>query len=139
MSDPLRMVSGIAGAALEAQSERLRVVSENIANARSTGATSGADAYRRKTITFENVFDEVVGAETVRVRGVDTDQSPLPLEHDPGNPAADDKGNVKMPNVNLLVEMADLREATRSYEAGLQIMKQARAMTSQTIDLLRNG
>jgi flagellar basal-body rod protein FlgC len=136
--DPLVSALKVSASGLEAESTRLRIVSENIANARSTGAASGADPYRRKTITFENVFDEVVGAETVRVRGVDSDQSAFPVEHDPGNPAADDNGNVKMPNVNMLIEMADMREANRSYEANLQTIKQARELITMTIDLLRS-
>lgn len=139
MIDPLVAASSIAGAGMDAQSLRLRVVSENIANARSTGATAGADPYSRKTIVLEQNFDRELGAASVAVRELGTDKTPFQVEYDPGNPAADASGNVKLPNVNMIVEMADMREATRSYEAGLQVMKQARSMISMTIDLLRNA
>jgi flagellar basal-body rod protein FlgC len=138
MIDPLRVATSIAGAGLEAQSLRLRVVAENIANARSTGTTPGADPYMRKTITFESEFDRSLGAASVQVRTVGVDQSPFQVEYDPGNPAADKDGNVKLPNVNVILEMADMREASRSYEADLQMIKQARSMTAQMLDLLRN-
>ena len=139
MIDPLRTATSIAGAGLQAQSVRLRVVAENIANARSTGATPGADPYTRKTVTFDSEFDRTLGAATVQVHAIGTDQSPFQVEYDPGNPAADKDGNVKMPNVNVILEMADMREASRSYEADLQMIKQSRSMTSQMLDLLRSG
>ncbi|WAJ31404.1 flagellar basal body rod protein FlgC [Antarcticirhabdus aurantiaca] len=128
----------VAASGLQAQSTRLRIVSENIANARSTGETAGADPYRRKTVTFENVLDSVADLSMVRVNDINTDQSAFKIEHDPGNPAADANGNVKMPNVEMLVEMADMREANRSYDANLQVVKQARQMINMTIDLLRS-
>jgi flagellar basal-body rod protein FlgC len=138
-ADPLAVVSMVAGAGLEAQSYRLRVVSENIANARSTGGTPGADPYRRRTVVFGAELDRALGGFTVTVKNTGRDDSPFVLEHDPGNPAADANGTVKMPNVNVLVEMADMREANRSYEANLQMMKRARSMIAATIDLLRSG
>ena len=139
MIDPLRAATSIAGAGLEAQSVRLRVVSENLANAQSTGKTPGADPYRRKTVVFASEFDRLLGAASVEVKSIGTDQSPFRVEHDPSNPVADKDGNVKMPNVNMLVEMADMREASRSYEANLQMVKEARSMTNQILDLLRSS
>ncbi len=139
MIDPLRAATAIAGSGLEAQSVRLRVISENLANAQSTGQTPGSDPYQRKTVTFSAELDRAVGANAVSVQSVGVDQSPFVVEHDPGNPAADENGNVKLPNVNILIEMADMREATRTYEANLQMVKQARSMTSMMLDLLRNG
>jgi flagellar basal-body rod protein FlgC len=138
MIDPLRAATSIAGAGLQAQSVRLRVVAENLANARSTGSTPGADPYVRKTVTFASEFDRSLGAASVQVRAVGVDQSPFQVEFDPGNPAADKDGNVKLPNVNVILEMADMREASRSYEADLQMIKQSRSMTSQMLDLLRS-
>ncbi len=135
--DPLSAASKIAGSGLEAQATRLRIVSENIANARSTGDTPGADPYRRKTITFGAELDKASGAQVVNVKKLGTDQSDFVEEYDPGNPAADDKGMVKMPNVNMLIEMADLREANRTYDANLQTIKQTRELVSATIDLLK--
>ncbi|AOG10059.1 MAG: flagellar basal body rod protein FlgC [Alphaproteobacteria bacterium] len=137
MTDPLMATLRVAGSGLEAQSTRLRIVSENIANARTTGDTPGADPYRRKTITFGAELDRVTGAQTVEVKKLGVDQSDFIAEYDPGNPAADERGIVKMPNVNILIEMADMRESNRTYEANLQTIKQTREMLSQTIALLR--
>lgn len=139
MIDPLQASSRLAGAGLEAQSLRLRIVSENIANAQSTGRTEGSDPYARKTVTFKSELERALGSASVRVKEIGVDQSPFRVEYDPGNPAADEKGYVKMPNVNMLVEMADMREANRSYEANLQMMKQARSMISGMIDLMRGS
>ncbi|MBD8907273.1 flagellar basal body rod protein FlgC [Methylorubrum zatmanii] len=138
MIDPLLSASRLASAGLEAQSVRMRVVSENLANAQSTGATPGADPYSRKTVTFQAALDRAAGIASVRLREIGTDKTPFRTEHDPANPAADENGNVKLPNVNMLVEMADMREANRSYEANLQVIKQARAMVASVIDLLKS-
>lgn len=138
MVDPLQASLKISASGLEAQSTRLRVVAENLANAQSTGLTPGADPYRRKTISFSNVFDQVSQAGLVRISEIGLDRTGFAVEYRPGHPAADDKGYVKMPNVNMLVEMADMREANRSYEANLQIIKRTRELLSMTIDLLRS-
>ncbi|MBE7202688.1 MAG: flagellar basal body rod protein FlgC [Parafilimonas terrae] len=137
MIDPLLAASRLASAGLEAQSLRMRVVSENLANVQSTGDVPGADPYSRKTVTFKAELDRAIGAASVRVRDIDTDKTPFRVEYDPSSPAADQSGNVKLPNVNALIEMADMREANRSYEANLQVIKQARAMVASVIDLLR--
>jgi flagellar basal-body rod protein FlgC len=139
MGDPLISALKISASGLEAQSMRVRVISENLANAQSTGSTPGSDPFRRKTITFGEELDRMSGATVVDVKSIQTDQSPFSLEFDPGNPAANAEGYVKMPNVNLILEMADMREANRSYESNLQVVKQAREMISMTIDLLRGG
>ena len=137
--DPLSAAMKIAGSGLEAQSTRLRIVSENIANARSTGDTPGADPYRRKTITFGQQLDRTSGVETVNVKKLGVDETDFQTEFDPSNPAADSRGVVKLPNVNILIEMADMREANRSYDANLQTIKQTRDLISSTIDLLKNS
>ncbi len=139
MLDPLAASIKIAGAGLEVQSARLRVVAENMANANVTGPAPGSDPYARKTITFESELDEAAGANLVRVANIGADKTPFRVEHDPGNPAADTNGFVKMPNVNMIMEMADFREASNSYEANLQIIKQSSSLNSQTLDLLRNA
>ncbi|SFO11824.1 flagellar basal-body rod protein FlgC [Mesorhizobium sp. NFR06] len=136
--DALTAALKVAASGLGAQSERLRVVSENLANAQSTGNTPGADPYRRKTITFQSEVDRATGGSLVEVSSIARDPSDFPIEFQPGNEAANDKGYVKMPNVNTLVEMADMSEANRSYEANLQVIKQARDLISMTIDLMRN-
>ena len=135
--DPLVASLKVAASGLEAQSTRIRIVSENLANARSTGDTPGADPFRRKTVTFASELDRATGASLVQVERLGEDEGNFSTEYDPGNPAADEKGIVKMPNVNMLVEMADMREANRSYEANLQSIKQSRDLISATIDLLR--
>jgi flagellar basal-body rod protein FlgC len=139
MIDPLNASLKIAGSGLAAQSARLRVVSENMANAQSTGSVAGADPYRRKTISFANELDRAAGVKLVHVNAIGSDPTPFTVEHDPGNPAADAKGDVKRPNVNVLVEMGDLREANRAYEADLQIMKQSNDLASMTVDLLKGA
>ena len=135
--DALTAALKVASSGLGAQSERLRVVSENLANAQSTGSSPGADPYRRKTVSFVAELDRATGGSLVEIGSVDRDPSKFPVEFQPGNEAADEKGYVKMPNVNVLVEMADMSEANRSYEANLQVIKQARDLISMTIDLLR--
>jgi flagellar basal-body rod protein FlgC len=136
--DALTTALKVASSGLSAQSQRLRVVSENLANAQSTGDTPGADPYRRKTITFAAELDKVSGGSTVSVLKVNRDPTDFPLEYLPGHEAADANGYVKMPNVNPLIEMADVSEANRSYQANLQVIKQARNLISMTIDLMRN-
>ncbi len=138
MSDPLQSSLRIAGAGLEAQSVRLRVISENIANSQSTGKTPGADPYARQTVSFDNVLDRAAGLSLVRVKSVGLDDTPFKVEHDPGNPAADENGFVKMPNVDVLTELADMREANRTYEANLQVAKQSADLLGMTVNLLRD-
>jgi flagellar basal-body rod protein FlgC len=136
--DPIKAASLSAYSGLAAQSLRMRVIAENISNVESTGKTQGADPYRRKTISFAAELDSVSGAALLSVSDIGRDPQAFPVEHRPGHPAADSKGNVKMPNVNMIVEMTDMRQATRSYEANLQVVKQAREMSSNLVDLLRS-
>jgi flagellar basal-body rod protein FlgC len=136
--DPLAAALKVAASGLGVQSERLRVVSENLANAQSTGSTPGSEPYRRKTISFAAELDRATGGSLVEVNEIGRDDSDFPVEFIPGHEAADDKGYVKMPNVNVLIEMADMSEANRSYEANLQVIKQARDLISLTIDLMRS-
>jgi len=139
MIDPIDASLKIAASGLEAQSTRLRVVSENLANAQSTATTPGGNPYTRKLVTFDSELDRASGAELVHVKKIGYDRTPFSAEYDPGNPAADAKGFVKMPNVNLITELADMREANRSYSANLQVVKQGRDLYTMTIDLLRNS
>ncbi len=139
MADPMQVAIKVAASGLEAQSRRMLVVSENLANASSTGSTPGANPYTRQTVSFESALDDVSGANLVQVDRVDTDKKPYRIEYDPSHPAADEEGNVKLPNVDMLVELADMRETNRSYEANLQVVKQARSLISMTIDLLRSS
>jgi flagellar basal-body rod protein FlgC len=127
----------ISSAGMKAQGERLRVVAENIANADATATTSGGAPYRRKTVTFQNVMDKQLGMETVKVISHGTDKSDFIKKFDPTHPAADADGYVQYPNVNPIVEMMDMREARRGYEANLDMVQISKAMLSQTINLLQ--
>ncbi len=127
----------ISAAGLKAQGERLRVISENIANAGSTALTPDQDPYRRKLVTFGSELNRELGTNLVKVRGIVRDPSEFGLRYQPGHPAADTNGYVKTANVNTLVEMTDMREAQRSYEANLKVLQAARGMLQRTIDLLR--
>jgi flagellar basal-body rod protein FlgC len=128
----------IAASGLKAQSARMRVISENIANAESTAQRTGGDPYRRKIPTFKSEMDRALNAQTVGLGRVRTDQSDFRTKYEPGHPAADANGYVKYPNVNSLVEMTDMREAQRSYEANLNVIGATRRMIQRTIDLLRS-
>ena len=127
----------ISAAGMEAQVARLKVVSENLANQNTTGSSPGADAYRRRTVSFTNRLDKALGVETVNVKSVGTDKGAQPLRYDPGNPAANKDGYVKQPNVNSFVEVMDMREAERSYSANLSVMQATRGMLTRAIELLK--
>jgi flagellar basal-body rod protein FlgC len=128
---------GIATSGLRAQAGRMRVISENIANADSTAPTAGGDPYRRKVPTFVNQLDRVLDAKTVSMGKIRPDQSDFRTKYEPSNPAADANGYVKYPNVNPLVEMTDMRDAQRSYEANLNIISATRRMIQRTLDILK--
>ena len=135
--DALTASLKVAGSGLHAESTRLRVVSENIANANSTGDTPGADPYARKKVAFQSAVDRASQAALVQIDRIGVDRSAFVQEFDPSHPAADADGYVKLPDVNPIIEMADMREANRSYQANLQVLKQARELISMTIDLMR--
>lgn len=126
----------IAATGLRAQSSRMRVISENIANAHSTASTPGGDPYRRKISTFKQVFDNDLNANVVMPGRILNDRSAFELKYDPSHPAADAQGYIKLANVNTLIEMADMREAQRSYEANLNVITSTRRMMTKTIDIL---
>jgi flagellar basal-body rod protein FlgC len=127
----------VAASGLRAQVGRMRIISENIANADSVAQTPGGDPYRRRIVTFSSELDRTLGAHVVKLGGVETDNSDFQIKHEPGNPAADKNGDVKYPNVNSLVEMTDLRDAQRSYEANLNVITATRRMLQRTIDILK--
>ena len=128
----------IAASGLRAQAGRMRIISENIANADSTAPTLGGEPYRRKMATFTNEMDRALDAQVVGLGRVKTDPSEFRIKHEPGHPAADANGNVKYPNVNSLVEMTDLREAQRSYEANINVSGASRRMIQRTIEILKS-
>jgi flagellar basal-body rod protein FlgC len=134
--DFIRSMS-IATSGLRAQAGRMRVISENIANADSTAQTPGGDPYRRKVPTFNSELDRSLDARVVSLGRIRPDASAFKVKHEPGNPAADAAGNVKYPNVNPLIEMTDMRDAQRSYEANLNIISATRRMIQRTLDILK--
>lgn len=127
----------IAASGLRAQTARMKIIAENIANANSTSVVQGGDPYQRKIATFGQVLNRETGTSEVKMTKVVKDQSDFKLRYDPTHPGADANGYVKMPNVNTLLEAMDMREAQRAYEANLNIVESARNMMSKTIDLLR--
>ncbi|NJO54356.1 MAG: flagellar basal body rod protein FlgC [Bacteroidales bacterium] len=128
---------GIAASGLRTQAGRMRVIAENLANANSTAGTAGGEPYRRKVPTFEAKFDRDLEAQVVSLGKVQRDTSAFVNRHEPGHPAADNRGYVQYPNVNSLIEAADLKEAQRSYEANLNVVSATRRMISRTLELLR--
>jgi flagellar basal-body rod protein FlgC len=136
VNGPADAAQAIAASALRAQQERMRVIAENIANADSTAKTPGGDPYRRQTSIFASKI-VAPGVQGVEMARVGQDNTPFHQEYQPGNPAADAKGYVKMPNVDPLIESLDMREAQRAYEANLSVIETARAINSSTLDLLK--
>jgi flagellar basal-body rod protein FlgC len=129
---------GIATSGLRAQAGRMRVISENIANADSTAQTAGGDPYRRKVPSFTSELDRTLDARVVGIGKVRPDASAFRIKHEPSNPAADASGNVKYPNVNPLIEMTDMRDAQRSYEANLNIISATRRMLALTLNIIKS-
>ena len=127
----------VAAAGLKAQSGRMRIIAENIANADSAPPSAGAQPYRRKIPTFTSHLDDDTGARLVEAGRVKRDQSAFRTKFEPGNPAANARGEVQMPNVNALIENMDLREAQRSYEANLNMVTATRKMLAQTLAILK--
>ena len=127
----------IAASGLRAQAGRMRIISENIANADSTPSAPGAEPYRRKLPTFTSELDRSMDVQLVELGKTQIDSSDFRLKYEPGHPAADQNGNVKYPNVNSIVEMADMREAQRSYEANINVVTATRRMIQRTIDILK--
>ena len=136
MTDPLRAIGATAQSGLRAQSERLRVVAENLANADSTSTEGGGEPYRRRVVSFETLLDPASGAQIVQAKAPEHDMSDFDRRHDPSHPAADAQGYVLRANVEPLIEMANMREASRSYEANLNMYEAGRRMRSQLLDLL---
>lgn len=127
----------ISASGMKAQGTRMRVISENIANADSTGANPGAEPYRRKTVHFHNVLDRQLGMEVVDIKKIRHDRSSFNMKFEPGHPAANADGYVLYPNVNSLIEVADMKEAQRSYEANLNVLDVSRTMFQRTLEILR--
>ena len=137
MAGNLSLSADIAASGMKAQSERLKVISQNMANADSVSAEPGGDPYRRQVVTFQNYIDKQTGAQKVRVDKIINDMSPFEKKYDPHHPGADANGYVSLPNVNPLVEVMDMKEAQRVYDANLNMLKTARDMNSSVLDILK--
>jgi flagellar basal-body rod protein FlgC len=137
MMDFIKSIA-IATTGMRAQAGRMRILSENIANADSTASTPGGDPYRRRIVTFRSELDRQLDAHVVSLGKVATDSSDFVVRHEPDNPMADGKGDVKYPNVNSLVEMTDFRDAQRSYEANINVISSTKRMLQRTLDILKS-
>jgi flagellar basal-body rod protein FlgC len=135
--DDLTSTPRISAAGMRTQGTRLRVIAENIANADSLPTQPGELPYRRRVVTFRDALDETTGLDLVRIRNIENDSTPFPRRYEPGHPAADDAGYVLETNVNALIEMTDMREAERSYEANLNVIRATKGMLQDTIEVLR--
>jgi flagellar basal-body rod protein FlgC len=127
----------IAATGMRAEAGRMRVIAENIANADSTASKPGGDPYRRRIVTFRTELDRDLDAHVVALGKVANDQSDFRIRHEPDNPMADAKGDVKYPNVNSLVEMTDFRDARRSYQANINVISSTKRMLQRTLDILK--
>jgi flagellar basal-body rod protein FlgC len=128
---------GVSASGLRAQSLRMRTIAENLANQDSVADTAGGNPYRRKVVSFQAAVDRASGATGVKVKSIQGDQSDFAKVYQPGHPAADAQGYVLKPNVNGLIESADMKAAQRSYEANLNAIEAAKSLTMRTIDLLK--
>jgi flagellar basal-body rod protein FlgC len=137
MADELINSLNIAASGMNAQSQRLKVIAQNIANADNVGQFPGDMPYRRKIISFDSYMDKEMGTEKVKVAGVRYDPSPMTPKYDPNHPAADPQGYIYLPNVNPVIEMTDMRETQRSYEANVNVVEVTKSMLQDTINLLR--
>jgi flagellar basal-body rod protein FlgC len=127
----------VSAAGMDVQVARIKIIAENLANQNTTGSTPGAEAYRRRTVSFQNGLNKALGVETVGVKSVGTDKSDQPLKYDPGNPAANKDGYVKTPNVNSFIELMDMRDAEQAYSANLNVASTTRSMLNNTLELLK--
>lgn len=137
MSDQLNDISAISASALKAQRERIKIIAENIANASSTAETPNGKPYQRQMVTFKDEYDKANGTYLVKSNGVRKDTTDFVKKYDPSHPAADAQGYVLMPNVNPLVEMMDMSDANRAYQANIGVIEASRNMVQHTISLLQ--
>lgn len=137
-SSDLTSVMGVASSGLRAQSTRMKVIAENIANASTTPSAPGEKPYQRQIVTFKNEFDRALGVNQVKVTGIKKDNSDFIRKYEPSHPAADAEGYVLTPNVKTTIETMDMREAQRAYEANINVIESSRTMLMRTLDLLRN-
>ena len=139
MADPVTPTNtamAIAVSALKAQQSRMQVIAENLANADSTSATPGGNPYRRQVPVFQPTT-VAGGAQGVKMSTVVADESDFRTEYAPGQPGADAKGYIKLPNVDPLMEALDMREAQRAYSANLNVISTAQDMDMTTLGIIK--
>jgi len=137
MANEVTDVFAISGSALKAQSQRMKVIAQNVANADTTPSAPGQKPYQRQVIVFKNEFDKALGAYKVKVSGIRSDNSDPIKKYDPSNPAADEQGYIVKPNVNTLLETMDMHEANRSYQANVNVISASKSMVMKTISMLQ--
>lgn len=136
LADSLKQAVEIAAHGSKFQAERLKIAAENMANENSTGATPGADSYRRKIIIPKNIYDKDLKTNILITKKIDTDKADFILKYDPHHPAANQDGMVKYPNVSREIERADAGEAQRSYEANLSVIEVSNTLMQKTIEAI---
>ena len=137
MANELTDIFAISTSALRAQDQRMKVIAENIANASTTPTSPGQKPYQRQVVSFKNEYDKALGAYKVKVSGVHADTSDFIKKYDPSNPAADTQGYVLTPNVNPMVETMDMSDASRNYQANVDVIAASRTMALKTISMLQ--
>lgn len=137
MAGNLSVSADIAVTGMKVQAERLKVIAQNMANVDSVSSQPGGEPYRRQVVSFENYLDKKNDAQMVKVDKIVQDMSQFNRKYDPNHPGADAEGYVLLPNVNPLVEMMDMKEAQRAYDANMNMMKTAREMNSAVLDILK--
>ena len=137
VANTLTQAQSIAADGLSAYGQRLKIISQNLANAKSTGTTPGAAPYARQAVVLGQAFNKAMGTDSVSVKKKVKDTNNFTREYMPNHPAADGDGFVLMPNVNPLIELTDMMEASRDYERILKIYKQTTTLQHQTIALLK--
>jgi flagellar basal-body rod protein FlgC len=137
MVDDLKNSIAVAASGMQVQSARLKVIAQNIANSDAVATYPGDEPYRRKTISFKNELDKTMGVEKIKVDNIGVDKSPFSKIYDPGNIAADEDGYVLKTNVQREIEMMDMREAQRSYEANLSVISITKTMLAKTLELMK--
>ena len=135
--DPLSSAMKISAFGMKAQQERIKVIAQNIANKDSTTTSSDQDPYRRQIILLQNKYDQKIAANRVYIKKFAKDKSQFKLVFDPSHPAANNKGYVKYPNIDMNIEIADSKDASRSFDANLSMVDLSKSIYNKTLDILK--
>ena len=135
--DSILASAQVSFAGMQAENERLEQIAQNLANANVTGTNPKQNPYRRKVPLLKNVYDKKLGVKIPKISSVQHDKSPFILKYEPNHPAADEKGMVKYPNVNIIIENTDAKEAQRTFEANAYALEIAQSNQKKILDLMR--